>query len=55
MESDFLSTALVKMVSHPHLRRLLAKRVDDYVYKHVVRDDSPLNIGERPIPGNGDL
>jgi hypothetical protein len=28
------------MVNHKHLIKLLAKRIDDYIYKHVVNNDS---------------
>jgi MoaA/NifB/PqqE/SkfB family radical SAM enzyme len=41
MGSNFLSAALVQMVNHRNLRRLLAPRIDDYVYQHMVHRDSP--------------
>jgi hypothetical protein len=31
MKPEVLSATSVKMVSHRHLRKLLAKRIDDYV------------------------
>jgi MoaA/NifB/PqqE/SkfB family radical SAM enzyme len=41
MRSSFLSAALVQMVNHRNLRRLLARRIDDYIYQHMVLKDSP--------------
>jgi MoaA/NifB/PqqE/SkfB family radical SAM enzyme len=40
MKSEVISSTLKKMVNHKHLRKLLAKKIDDYVYKIVVEDDS---------------
>lgn len=48
MGSNFLSAALVRMVSHKHLRNLLARRIDDYIYKGMVNEDSP-DLGEVQI------
>ena len=40
MKPEVISSTLKKMVKHKHLRRLLAKKIDDYIYKIVVEDDS---------------
>ena len=40
MKPEIVSSTLKKMVNHKHLRKLLAKRIDDYIYKHMVNDDS---------------
>ncbi len=39
MKPEVISAKLKKMVNHKHLRKLLAKKIDDYVYKIVVEDD----------------
>ena len=40
MKPEVISSTLKKMVNHKHLRKLLAKKIDDYIYKIVVEDDS---------------
>jgi len=40
MKPEVISSTLRKMVKHKHLRKLLAKKIDDYVYKIIVDDDS---------------
>lgn len=40
MKPEIVSSTLKKMVNHKHLRNLLAKRIDDYIYKHMVSNDS---------------
>jgi MoaA/NifB/PqqE/SkfB family radical SAM enzyme len=40
MKPEVISATLKKMVNRKHLRKLLAKKIDDYVYKIVVEDDS---------------
>ncbi len=40
MKTEVLSSTLITMVSHKHLRKLLAKKVDDYIYKKIVDEDS---------------
>jgi len=40
MKPEVISSTLKKMVNHKHLRKLLAKKIDDYVYKIIVEDDS---------------
>jgi len=40
MKPEVISSTLRKMVKHKHLRKLLAKKIDDYIYKIVVEDDS---------------
>ncbi len=40
MKPEVISSTLRKMVKHKNLRKLLAKKIDDYVYKIVVEDDS---------------
>lgn len=39
MKPELISLMLIKMVNHKHLRKLLAKKIDNYVYKSVVSDD----------------
>jgi len=38
MKPELLSSTLIRMVNHRHLRKLLAKRIDDYVYKSIVEN-----------------
>jgi len=40
MNPEVISSTLRKMVNHKHLRKLLAKKIDDYLYKSIVNDDS---------------
>jgi len=40
MKPQVISSSLIKMVSHKHLRNLLAKKIDDYLYKSMVNDAS---------------
>ncbi|UCE48355.1 MAG: radical SAM protein, partial [Phycisphaerales bacterium] len=40
MRPEAISSTLKKMINHKHLRKLLTKRVDDYIYKKIVVDDS---------------
>jgi MoaA/NifB/PqqE/SkfB family radical SAM enzyme len=40
MKPQVISSTLIKMVSHKHLRNLLAKKIDDYLYKSMVNDAS---------------
>lgn len=40
MKPQVVSPTLIKMVSHKHLRKLLAKRIEDYLYKVMVNDAS---------------
>lgn len=40
MKPEVISSTLKRMVNHKHLRKLLAKKIDDYIYKIVVEDDS---------------
>ena len=40
MRPEVISSTLRKMVKHKHLRKMLAKRIDDYVYQNIVNDDS---------------
>ena len=39
MKPEVISSTLKKMVKHKHLRRLLAKKIDDYIYKIIVDDE----------------
>lgn len=39
MRSEFISSTLIRMVNHRHLRKLLAKKMDDYIFKNIVKDD----------------
>ena len=40
MNSGVISPILIKMIDHKHTRKLLAKKIDAYVYKSIVDDDS---------------
>ncbi|UCG56358.1 MAG: radical SAM protein [Phycisphaerales bacterium] len=40
MKPEILSATLIKMVSHKHIRKLLAKKIDDYLYRSMVSDQS---------------
>jgi len=40
MKPEVLPTTLIKMVDHKHLRKLLAKKIDNYIYNGIVADDS---------------
>ncbi len=39
MSNEVISPKLIKMANHKHLRKLLAKKIDDYIYKNMVIDD----------------
>jgi len=47
MKPDVISSTLKQMVNHKHLRKLLAKKVDDYVYKAIVEGKSEDLLGVR--------
>jgi len=40
MKPQVLSSTLIKMVNHKHLRNMLTKKVDDYIYKNIVDKDT---------------
>jgi len=40
MKTEALPSKLVKMANHKHTRKLLAKKIDDYIYKNLVNDAS---------------
>jgi len=40
MKPQVISSSLINMVNHKHLRNLLAKKIDDYLYKSMVNDAS---------------
>lgn len=40
MKPKVISSNLKMMVNHKHLRKLLAKRIDNYIYKKIVSDDT---------------
>jgi MoaA/NifB/PqqE/SkfB family radical SAM enzyme len=40
MKAEFISTTLIKMINHRHIRKLLKKKFDNYIYKSMVTDDS---------------
>ena len=40
MKTEVISPALIKIVNHKYLRKLLVKKIDNYVYKSIVNDDS---------------
>jgi len=39
MKPELISPTLIKMINHKHLRKLLAKKIDSYVYKSMVSND----------------
>lgn len=39
MNPEVLSSTLIKMVNHKHLRKLLVKKADNYIYKSLVKED----------------
>jgi len=40
MKPQVLSSTLITLVNHKHLRNILAKKIDDYIYKSIVDSDS---------------
>ena len=40
MEPEAFSSTLIKMVNHKHLRKLLVKKADNYIYKSLVKKDT---------------
>jgi len=40
MKPEVISSTLIKMVNHKHLRKLLVKKTDNYIYKSMVNNDS---------------
>ncbi len=40
MKTEFILSRLTNMVNHKHLRKLLAKKIDNYIYKNIVNDGS---------------
>jgi len=40
MKSEFISSTLLKMANHKHLRKLLVRRLDEYIFKNMVSDES---------------
>ena len=40
MNSETMSSTLNKMVNHKHLRKMLIKKADDYIYKNMVTEDN---------------
>jgi len=40
MKTEVIPSKLIKMVNHKHLRKILTKKIDDYVYESIVGDDS---------------
>jgi MoaA/NifB/PqqE/SkfB family radical SAM enzyme len=40
MKSEFISSTLIKIVNQKHLRKLLARKFDDYIYKSMVNNGS---------------
>jgi len=40
MRTEVISSTLIKMVNHKQLRKLLAKKMDDYIFKNMVSDAS---------------
>jgi len=39
MKPEVISSTLIKMVNHKYLRKLLANKIDDYIYKSLVKED----------------
>ena len=40
MKHGVVKSTLVKMVNRKHLRKLLVKKLDDYIYKTMVEENS---------------
>jgi len=40
MRAEFISSTLIKMINYRHLRKLLTKKFDDYIFKSMVTEDS---------------
>ena len=40
MRTAAISSTLIKMVNHKHLRKLLTKKIDNYIYKNIVNNNS---------------
>jgi MoaA/NifB/PqqE/SkfB family radical SAM enzyme len=40
MNSETMSSTLNKMVNHKHLRKMLIKKADNYIYKNLVTEDN---------------
>jgi len=40
MKPQVLSSTLITLVNHKQLRKILAKKIDDYIYKSIVDNDS---------------
>jgi len=40
MKPEVISATLIKIINHKPLRKLLARKMDDYLYKSMVNDDS---------------
>ena len=40
MKPEIMSSTLKQMARHKHLRKLLAKKIDNYIYKTMVNDES---------------
>jgi MoaA/NifB/PqqE/SkfB family radical SAM enzyme len=40
METEVISPRLIKLVNYKHTRKLLAKKIDNYIYKNIVTDSS---------------
>jgi len=40
MKPEVISSTLKKMVNHKHLRKLMAKKIDNYLYNSIVNDQS---------------
>ena len=40
MRPEVISATLIKIINHKPLRKLLARKMDDYLYKSMVNDDS---------------
>lgn len=40
MRAEFIYSTLIKMVNHKHLRKLLTRKFDEYIYKNMVTEDS---------------
>jgi len=40
MKREAIPSRLIHMINHRHLRKLLARKIDDYIYDSIVDDDS---------------
>jgi len=40
MKAEAIPSRLINMINHKHLRKLLAKKIDDYIYNSIAKNNS---------------